>query len=51
MPVQLRPGRSSRVIVFSAPVADVVRSVAIVRHQILVAGGIALLLALIGGYI
>ena len=39
------------VVVFSAPVGDIVRSVATVRHQILVAGGIALLLALIGGYI
>ena len=48
----LSPGpRARHVIVFSAPVADVVRSVAIVRHQILIAGGIALLLALIGGYL
>ena len=39
-------GRVARVIVFSAPCGDVVRSVAIVRHQILIAGGIALLLAL-----
>ncbi len=38
-------------IVYSAPVSDVVRSVAIVRHEILVAGGIALLLALVGGYL
>jgi two-component system OmpR family sensor kinase len=44
-------GRIARVIVFSAPVADVVNSVAIVRHQILIAGGIALLLALVGGYL
>jgi two-component system, OmpR family, sensor kinase len=44
-------GRVVRVIVFSAPVSDVVRNVAIVRHEILVAGGIALLLALIGGYL
>jgi signal transduction histidine kinase len=41
--------RVVRVIVFSAPVSDVVHSVTIVRHEILVAGGIALLLALIGG--
>jgi signal transduction histidine kinase len=39
------------VVVFSAQVGDILRSVAIVRHQTLVAGGIALLLALIGGYI
>jgi signal transduction histidine kinase len=39
------------VIVYSAPVSDVVHNVAIVRHEILVAGGIALLLALIGGYL
>ncbi len=44
-------GRAASVIVFSAPVSDIVRSVAVVRHQILVAGGIAVILALIGGYI
>jgi two-component system, OmpR family, sensor kinase len=44
-------GRAAAVIVFSAPIADLVRSVAVVRHQILVAGGIALLLALIGAYL
>jgi signal transduction histidine kinase len=44
-------GRVVRVIVYSAPVSDVVRNVAIVRHEIVVAGGIALLLALIGGYL
>jgi two-component system, OmpR family, sensor kinase len=43
-------GSVAGVIVYSAPVADVVRNVAIVRHEILVAGGIALLLALIGGW-
>ena len=37
-------------IVYSDPVSDIVRSVAIVRHEILVAGGIAVLLALVGGY-
>ncbi len=42
-------GRVVRVIVFSAPVSDVARSVTIVRHEVLVAGGIALLLALIAG--
>jgi two-component system, OmpR family, sensor kinase len=44
-------GRVVRVIVYSDPVSDVVRNVGIVRHEILVAGGIALLLALIGGYL
>ena len=44
-------GRVVRVIVYSAPVSDIVRNVAIVRHEILVAGGIALLLALVGGYL
>jgi signal transduction histidine kinase len=39
------------VIVYSAQVGDIVRNVSIVRHEILVAGGIALLLALIGGYL
>ncbi len=44
-------GRPQAVVVFSAQVSDIVRSVAVVRHQILVAGGIAMLLALIGGYL
>jgi len=44
-------GRVVRVIVYSSPVSDVVHSVAVVRHEILVAGGIALLLALVGGYL
>ena len=43
-------GQVGAVIVYSDPVSDIVRSVAIVRHEILVAGGIALLLALIVGY-
>jgi signal transduction histidine kinase len=43
-------GSVASVIVFSTPVSDIVRSVAVVRHEILVAGGIALLLALVGGY-
>jgi two-component system OmpR family sensor kinase len=38
------------VLVYSAPTADVVRTVATVRHEILVAGAIALLLALVAGY-
>jgi signal transduction histidine kinase len=44
-------GQLARVVVFSAPVSDVVRSSSIVRHEILVAGGLALLVALIGGYL
>jgi signal transduction histidine kinase len=44
-------GQVVRVIVYSAPVSDVIANVATVRHEILVAGGIALLLALIGGYL
>ncbi len=43
-------GRIARVIVYSDPVSDIVLGVATVRHEILVAGGIALLLALLGGY-
>ena len=39
------------VIVYSAPLADVMRTVSTVRHEILVAGGIALLLALVAGYL
>mgnify|MGYP001321893957 CR=1 FL=1 len=49
-PVTYR-GRVTDVIVYSSPVSDVVRSVSIVRHEILIAGGIALLLALVGGYL
>jgi len=44
-------GRVARVIVYSDPVSDVVRNVTIVRHEILVAGGIALLFAVVGGYL
>jgi len=44
-------GHVGAVIVFSDPVADIAHSVAIVRHDILVAGGLALLVALIGGYL
>jgi signal transduction histidine kinase len=44
-------GRVSDVIVYSSPVSDIVHSVSIVRRQILIAGGIALLLALVGGYL
>ncbi len=44
-------GRVSAVIVYSSSVSDVVHNVSIVRQQILIASGIALLLALIGGYL
>jgi signal transduction histidine kinase len=43
--------RHAAVLVFSAPVSDVLRSVAVVRHEILVAGGIALLLGVLGSYL
>jgi signal transduction histidine kinase len=45
------PVHRNWVIVYSSPVADVVHNVATVRHEILIAGGIALLLALAGGYL
>ena len=44
-------GRVAAVIVYSSPASDIVRTVATVRHQILVAGGIALLLALVGSWL
>jgi signal transduction histidine kinase len=44
-------GHVGDVLVYSTKVADVLRSVSIVRQKILVAGGIALALALIGGYL
>jgi signal transduction histidine kinase len=44
-------GRVAAVIVYSAPASDIVRTVATVRHQILVAGGIALLLVLVGSWL
>jgi len=44
-------GRVAAVLVYSAPASDIVRTVATVRHQILVAGAIALLLALVGSYL
>ncbi len=43
--------RIARVIVYSDSVADAFGNVAIVRHQILVAGAIALVIALILGYV
>jgi signal transduction histidine kinase len=42
-------GRVAAVIVFSAPVSDIVQTVGEVRHDILVGGAIGLLLALLGG--
>jgi signal transduction histidine kinase len=44
-------GRVADVIVYSSSVADILRSVGVIRHQILIAGGLALLLALVGGYL
>jgi signal transduction histidine kinase len=44
-------GRVVRLIMYTAPVSDVVRNVSLIRHDILVAGAISLLLALIGGYL
>jgi signal transduction histidine kinase len=38
-----------RVVVFSAPMADVIDNVALIRRQILIAGGLGLLFALIAG--
>jgi signal transduction histidine kinase len=43
--------RVAAVIVFSAPVSDVLRTVSTVRHQILIAGALALLVALVVGYL
>jgi signal transduction histidine kinase len=50
LPVFYR-GRVSDVIVYSSSVSDVDRSVAVVRRQILIAGALALLLALVVGYL
>jgi signal transduction histidine kinase len=44
-------GGVAAVIVFSAPVSDIVRAGTTVRHEILVAGAIALAVALIAGYL
>ncbi len=46
----IRTQAGTDVVVFSASVTDVVRSVSVVRHEILVAGLIALLLGLVGSY-
>jgi two-component system, OmpR family, sensor kinase len=47
----LRGSETERVIVFSAPLDGVEANVALVRGRILVAGGIALVLALLGGLV
>jgi two-component system, OmpR family, sensor kinase len=44
-------GTVSRVAVFSTPMADVQGNVALIRKQILIAGGLGLLLALAGGFL
>jgi two-component system OmpR family sensor kinase len=44
-------GRVAAVLVYSSPVSDIVRAVTTVRHEILVAGGIALAVALIAGFL
>src|SRR5204862_7481513 len=43
--------RAVAVILYSAPVSDIINTVTTVRHEILVAGGIAVLLALVVGYL
>jgi two-component system, OmpR family, sensor kinase len=43
--------RVADVIVYSSSVTDILRSVSVIRNQILIAGGLALLLALVGGYL
>jgi signal transduction histidine kinase len=50
LPIHFR-GHTAAVTVYSAPVSDIVNAVSTVRHEILVAGGIALVLALIAGYL
>jgi signal transduction histidine kinase len=44
-------GGVNDVIVYSSPISDVLHSVNVVRRQILIAGGIALLLSLLLGYL
>ena len=51
LPLATRGHGAKQVLVFSSSLTDVVHSVAVVRHDILIAGGIALVLALIGGYL
>ncbi len=50
-PVPIGRRQVGWVVVYSAPLADVMRTVSTVRHEILVAGAIALLLALVAGYL
>jgi signal transduction histidine kinase len=50
-PVPINRHQVGWVVVYSAPLADVMRTVSTVRHEILVAGAIALLLALVAGYL
>ena len=51
LPLATRAHGAKQVLVFSSSLTDVVHSVAVVRHDILIAGAIALVLALIGGYL
>ncbi|MGH2877057.1 MAG: ATP-binding protein, partial [Solirubrobacteraceae bacterium] len=51
MPVRYGGDVIGWTIVYSAPLDDVMRTVSTVRHEILVAGGIALLLALVAGWL
>ncbi len=44
-------GVVSRVVIFSSPLADVQDNVALIRRQVLIAGGLGLLLALAGGFL
>ena len=44
-------GRVARVVVFTESLGDIDRSVALIRRRILLAGALALALALIGGYV
>jgi signal transduction histidine kinase len=43
-------GEVSRIVVFSSPLSDVQGNVALIRRQILIAGALGLLLALVGGF-
>jgi signal transduction histidine kinase len=48
----IRDGRVvSRVVIFSSPLTDVQENVALIRRQVLVAGALGLLLALLGGFL
>jgi signal transduction histidine kinase len=43
-------GRVTHVIVYSAPLGDVSANVSLIRRQVLIAGGLALVVALLAGY-